>query len=257
MVGVATALLILAQAWLLSRGVSSVFAAHHLDGVAMWCGLLAAVFCGRACLAWLQESLAHQASASVKSQLRRDILQARLSRPTDATMPSGTLISLMTTGLDALDGYYSKYLPQLVLAVIVPAVLATAIGLNDLTSLVIVVVTIPLIPVFMALIGWRTEAAVAKRFKVATRLANHFADLVAGLPTLQVFGRARAQLEGLRRTEAANRSETMRTLRISFLSSFILELLATLSVALVAVTVGFRVAAGGMDLRTSLFILIL
>lgn len=256
-VGVATALLILAQAWLLSRGVSSVFAAHHLDGVAMWCGLLAAVFCGRACLAWLQESLAHQASASVKSQLRRDILQARLSRPTDATMPSGTLISLMTTGLDALDGYYSKYLPQLVLAVIVPAVLATAIGLNDLTSLVIVVVTIPLIPVFMALIGWRTEAAVAKRFKVATRLANHFADLVAGLPTLQVFGRARAQLEGLCRTEAANRSETMRTLRISFLSSFILELLATLSVALVAVTVGFRVAAGGMDLRTSLFILIL
>ena len=256
-VGVATALLILAQAWLLSRGVSSVFAAHHLDGVAMWCGLLAAVFCGRACLAWLQESLAHRASASVKSQLRRDILQARLSRPTDATMPSGTLISLMTTGLDALDGYYSKYLPQLVLAVIVPAVLATAIGLNDLTSLVIVVVTIPLIPVFMALIGWRTEAAVAKRFKVATRLANHFADLVAGLPTLQVFGRARAQLEGLRRTEAANRSETMRTLRISFLSSFILDLLATLSVALVAVTVGFRVAAGGMDLRTSLFILIL
>ena len=256
-VGVATALLILAQAWLLSRGVSSVFAAHHLDGVAMWCGLLAAVFCGRACLAWLQESLAHRASASVKSQLRRDILQARLSRPTDATMPSGTLISLVTTGLDALDGYYSKYLPQLVLAVIVPAVLATAIGLNDLTSLVIVVVTIPLIPVFMALIGWRTEAAVAKRFKVATRLANHFADLVAGLPTLQVFGRARAQLEGLRRTEAANRSETMRTLRISFLSSFILELLATLSVALVAVTVGFRVAAGGMDLRTSLFILIL
>ena len=256
-VGVATALLILAQAWLLSRGVSSVFATHHLDGVGMWCGLLAAVFCGRACLAWLQESLAHRASASVKSQLRRDILQARLSRPTDATMPSGTLISLMTTGLDALDGYYSKYLPQLVLAVIVPAVLATAIGLNDLTSLVIVVVTIPLIPVFMALIGWRTEAAVAKRFKVATRLANHFADLVAGLPTLQVFGRARAQLEGLRRTEAANRSETMRTLRISFLSSFILELLATLSVALVAVTVGFRVAAGGMDLRTSLFILIL
>ena len=256
-VGVATALLTLAQAWLLSRGVSSVFATHHLDGVGMWCGLLAAVFCGRACLAWLQESLAHRASASVKSQLRRDILQARLSRPTDATMPSGTLISLMTTGLDALDGYYSKYLPQLVLAVIVPVVLATAIGLNDLTSVVIVVVTIPLIPVFMALIGWRTEAAVAKRFKVATRLANHFADLVAGLPTLQVFGRARAQLEGLRRTEAANRSETMRTLRISFLSSFVLELLATLSVALVAVTVGFRVAAGGMDLRTSLFILIL
>lgn len=256
-VGVATALLILAQAWLLSRSISSVFTTHHLNGVAIWCGLLAAVFCGRACLAWLQESLAHRASASVKSQLRGDILQARLSRPTDATMPSGTLINLVTTGLDALDGYYSKYLPQLVLAVIVPVVLAAAIGLQDVTSVIIIAVTTPLIPIFMALIGWRTEAAVAKRFEVATRLANHFADLVSGLPTLQVFGRARAQVEGLRRTEAANRSETMRTLRISFLSSFVLELLSTLSVALVAVTVGFRVAAGGMDLDTSLFILIL
>jgi len=256
-VGVATALLILAQAWLLSRSISSVFTTHHLNGVAIWCGLLAAVFCGRAGLAWLQESLAHRASASVKSQLRGDILQARLSRPTDATMPSGTLINLVTTGLDALDGYYSKYLPQLVLAVIVPVVLAAAIGLQDVTSVIIIAVTTPLIPIFMALIGWRTEAAVAKRFEVATRLANHFADLVSGLPTLQVFGRARAQVEGLRRTEAANRSETMRTLRISFLSSFVLELLSTLSVALVAVTVGFRVAAGGMDLDTSLFILIL
>ena len=256
-VGVATALLILAQAWLLSRSISSVFTTHHLNGVAIWCGLLAAVFCGRAGLAWLQESLAHRASASVKSQLRGDILQARLSRPTDATMPSGTLINLVTTGLDVLDGYYSKYLPQLVLAVIVPVVLAAAIGLQDVTSVIIIAVTTPLIPIFMALIGWRTEAAVAKRFEVATRLANHFADLVSGLPTLQVFGRARAQVEGLRRTEAANRSETMRTLRISFLSSFVLELLSTLSVALVAVTVGFRVAAGGMDLDTSLFILIL
>ncbi len=256
-VGVATALLILAQAWLLSRSISSVFTTHHLNGVAIWCGLLAAVFCGRAGLAWLQESLAHRASASVKSQLRGDILQARLSRPTDATMPSGTLINLVTTGLDALDGYYSKYLPQLVLAVIVPVVLAAAIGLQDVTSVIIIAVTTPLIPIFMALIGWRTEAAVAKRFEVATRLANHFADLVSGLPTLQVFGRAQAQVEGLRRTEAANRSETMRTLRISFLSSFVLELLSTLSVALIAVTVGFRVAAGGMDLDTSLFILIL
>ena len=100
--------------------------------------------------------------------MRRVRLRARLSRPTAAAQRSGTLISLVTTGLDALDGYYSKYLPQLVLAVIVPVVLATAIGLNDLTSVVIVVVTIPLIPVFMALIGWRTEAAVATRFHVAT-----------------------------------------------------------------------------------------
>jgi ATP-binding cassette subfamily C protein CydD len=255
--GVVTAVLVLCQAWLLARAISSVFATHRTDGLTTWCALLAAVFCGRAVTSWATEWLSHRAAAAVKSQLRGDLLRARLVRPTDSTVPSGTLITLVTTGLDALDGFYAKYLPQLVLACIVPVILAVAIGLQDLTSVIIIAVTIPLIPVFMALIGWRTEAAMARRFRVQTRLANHFADLMAGLPTLQVFGRARAQLKGLRRTEGANRSETMRTLRISFMSSFVLELLATLSVALVAVTIGFRVAAGGMDLRTSLFILIL
>ena len=256
-VGVGTALLILAQAWLLAESISSVFDTHTTTGLARWAGLLAAVFAGRALLAWAQESLAHRASAAVKSQLRRDILTARLARPTDARTSSSTLITLVTTGLDALDGYYSKYLPQLVLASIVPVVLAIAIGLQDLRSLVIVIITVPLIPVFMALIGWRTEAAMKRRWQTQSRLANHFADLVAGLPTLQVFGRARAQLAGLKRTEDASRAGTMGTLRIAFLSSFALELLATLSVALMAVTIGFRVDAGGMDLRTSLFILIL
>ena len=256
-VGVGTALLILAQAWLLAESISSVFDTHTTTGLARWAGLLAAVFAGRALLAWAQESLAHRACAAVKSQLRRDVLAARLARPTDARTSSSTLITLVTTGLDALDGYYSKYLPQLVLASIVPVVLAIAIGLQDVRSLVIVIITVPLIPVFMALIGWRTEAAMKRRWQTQSRLANHFADLVAGLPTLQVFGRARAQLAGLKRTEDASRAGTMGTLRIAFLSSFALELLATLSVALMAVTIGFRVDAGGMDLRTSLFILIL
>ena len=256
-VGVGTALLILAQAWLLAESVSSVFDTHTTTGLARWAGLLAAVFAGRALLAWAQESLAHRACAAVKSQLRRDVLAARLARPTDARTSSSTLITLVTTGLDALDGYYSKYLPQLVLASIVPVVLAIAIGLQDVRSLVIVIITVPLIPVFMALIGWRTEAAMKRRWQTQSRLANHFADLVAGLPTLQVFGRARAQLAGLKRTEDASRAGTMGTLRIAFLSSFALELLATLSVALMAVTIGFRVDAGSMDLRTSLFILIL
>lgn len=255
--GVVTALLVLGQAWLLARSVSSVFATHSMAGLGRWAVLLGLVFCGRAATSWATEWLSHRASAAVKSQLRGDVLRARLARPTDSSTSSGALITLLTTGLDALDGFYSKYLPQLVLAVIVPVILAVAIATQDLISVVIIAVTIPLIPIFMALIGWRTEAAVRRRFHVATRLANHFSDLMAGLPTLQVFGRARAQLKGLRRTEGANRTETMRTLRISFLSSFVLELLATLSVALVAVTVGFRVAAGGMDLRTSLFILVL
>ena len=148
---------------MLAESISSVFDTHTTTGLARWAGLLAAVFAGRALLAWAQESLAHRACAAVKSQLRRDVLAARLARPTDARTSSSTLITLVTTGLDALDGYYSKYLPQLVLASIVPVVLAIAIGLQDVRSLVIVIITVPLIPVFMALIGWRTEAAMKRR----------------------------------------------------------------------------------------------
>ena len=205
----------------------------------------------------LVQFLAHRAAASVKSQLRVDIMRARLARPLDSDTSAAGLVTLVTQGLDALDGFYSKYLPQLVLAVVVPVIIGVAILTADLTSALIVALTLPLIPVFMALVGWSTEARTKRRWDLQTRLARHFADLVAGLPTLQVFGRARAQAQGLAKTEAAHRGETMATLRISFLSALVLELLATLSVAVVAVTVGFRVAFGDLDLATALFVLIL
>ncbi|HET9126566.1 MAG TPA: thiol reductant ABC exporter subunit CydD [Propionibacteriaceae bacterium] len=256
-VGVVASLLIIAQARLISDAVAHVFVTHRTDGVAGWAGLLALVFLGRAVLAWAGEVLAHRAAADVKSRLRHDLLAARLGRPHDAALPTGTLVTLVTEGLDDLDGYYAKYLPQVLLAATVPLIIAVTIAGQDVESAVIIAVTIPLIPVFMALIGWTTQAQVQRRLRVATRLANHFADLVTGLSTLQVFGRARAQLEGLRQSEGRHRAETMRTLRVTFLSSFVLELLATISVALVAVSVGFRVVFGEIDLRTALFILIL
>jgi ATP-binding cassette subfamily C protein CydCD len=255
-VGSATAILTLGQAWLLSRSVADIFATGGLGTLAWAVGGLAGVFGLKALLAWANEWLAQRASAAVKSQLRRDILGARIERPLDATS-SGGLVTLVTQGLDALDGYFSKYLPQLLLAVTVPLVIGMAILSADLTSAIILALTLPLIPVFMALVGWTTEAITKRRWSVQTRLANHFADLIAGLPTLQVFGRAKAQAEGLRRSEAQHRSETMRTLRVSFLSALVLELLATLSVALIAVTVGFRVVFGDLDLATALFVLIL
>jgi ATP-binding cassette subfamily C protein CydCD len=255
-VGSATAILTLGQAWLLSRSVADIFATGGLGTLAWAVGGLAGVFGLKALLAWANEWLAQRASAAVKSQLRRDILGARIERPLDATS-SGGLVTLVTQGLDALDGYFSKYLPQLLLAVTVPLVIGVAILSADLTSAIILALTLPLIPVFMALVGWTTEATTKRRWSVQTRLANHFADLIAGLPTLQVFGRAKAQAEGLRRSEAQHRSETMRTLRVSFLSALVLELLATLSVALIAVTVGFRVVFGDLDLATALFVLIL
>ncbi len=255
-VGSATAILTLGQAWLLSRSVSDIFATGQLTTLGWAVGGLATVFGLKALLSWLNEWLAQRASAAVKSQLRRDIMTARIERPLESTS-SGGLVTLVTQGLDGLDGYFSKYLPQLLLAVTVPLIVGVAILTSDLLSAVILAITLPLIPVFMALVGWMTESITKRRWAVQTRLANHFADLVAGLPTLQVFGRARAQARGLQESEGRHRSETMRTLRVSFLSALVLELLATLSVALIAVTIGFRVVYGQLDLATALFVLIL
>lgn len=256
-VGVLSAFLILRQARLLADAVAAVFYHRDVSGLVGTAIGLSVIFALRAGLAWVNEWLAHRAAAAVKSQLRTDILTARLARPLDASAPSGTLITLLTQGLDALDGYFAKYLPQLMMAVSVPLIIGVAILTQDLESAIIIAVTIPLIPLFMALIGMATADQMDRRYKVQTRLANHFADLVAGLPTLQVFGRARAQLAGLRHTEDLNRTETMKTLRVAFLSAFVLELLSTLSVAVVAVTMGFRVVAGHVDLGTALYVLIL
>lgn len=257
LVGGLGAFLTIAQAWWLSQAISDVFYNRKLDLVVAAIPVLVAVFAGKALLAWLNNVLAHRAAASVKSQLRVDIMRARLNRPLDSSTSTSGLVTLVTQGLDALDGFYSKYLPQLVLAVIVPVVIGVAVFTQDFVSTLIAVLTLPLIPFFMYLVGLNTQARTKKRWALQTRLAKHFSDLVEGLPTLQVFGRARAQLAGLKRTEGAHRKETMATLRISFLSALVLELLATLSVAIIAVTIGFTVAFGHMDLTKALFILIL
>ncbi len=257
LVGAVGALLTLGQAWFLSRALGGVFETGQAAPALQLAAPLASIFTGRAVLAWLNQVLAQRASAAVKSQLRVDIMRARLARPLDTEASTGGLVTLVTQGLDALDGFYSKYLPQLVLAVVVPVIVGVAILTTDWVSTIIVAFTLPLIPIFMALVGWTTEARTKRRWALQTRLARHFADLVEGLPTLQVFGRARAQAEGLRRTEGAHRAETMATLRISFLSALVLEVLATISVALVAVATGFRVLFGQLDLTSALFVLIL
>jgi len=253
--GTATAMLVIYQAWLLARSITSIAETGALGGLATTLVLLGVVLVGRAALMWLTTWLAHRSAAAVKSQLRHDIMAATLDQPGGTS--SASLVTLMTQGLDGLDGYFSKYLPQLVLAVTVPLLAGAVILYSDWTSALIIAVTVPLIPLFMAMVGWTTEARVRRRYRYQTRLARHFADLVAGLPTLQVFGRAKAQAEGLRRTEDANRSETMGTLRISFLSALVLELVSTLSVAIVAVTIGTRLVYYGIDFRTALFVLIL
>jgi thiol reductant ABC exporter CydD subunit len=160
-------------------------------------------------------------------------------------------------GVDALDAYFSKYLPQLVLAVVVPLLVLGRIVLLDPLSFVTIALTLPLIPVFMALVGMATAARTQKQWATLETLAGHFLDVVAGLPTLKVFGRAKAQAKTIRQVTDRYRVATMKALRLSFLSALVLELLATISVALVAVGIGLRLVNGHLDLRTGLLVLIL
>ncbi|MGO1972133.1 MAG: thiol reductant ABC exporter subunit CydD [Propionibacteriaceae bacterium] len=250
------AFLIVTQARLLATTIADVFAGDA-SGVGAAVALLALVLGARAALGWLNSWLAHRAGAAVKSQLRQEILSAHLADPVSGRRPTATVITLVTKGLDGLDGYFGRYLPQLALAVTVPLIIGVAILSADVIAAVTVALTVPLIPVFMVLVGWMTSARTRRRWRTQSRLAHHFADLVAGLPTLQVFGRARAQAAQLQQVEDSHRRETMATLRIAFLSALVLELLATLSVALVAVGIGLRVVDGNLTLATGLFVLML
>ncbi|MFE6907283.1 thiol reductant ABC exporter subunit CydD [Streptomyces erythrochromogenes] len=258
--GLAGAGLVVGQAMLLAEIVVGAFE-QGLDGAALRTPLLllAAVALGRALIAWLTELAAHRASAAVKSELRGRLLDraAELGPGRPGGQRTGSLVSLATRGVDALDDYFSRYLPQLGLAVVVPVAVLARIVTEDWVSAAIIVVTLPLIPVFMVLIGMATQSRMDRQWRLLSRLSGHFLDVVAGLPTLKVFGRAKAQAESIRKITDDYRRATMRTLRIAFLSSFALELLATLSVALVAVTIGMRLVHGELDLYTGLVILIL
>ena len=165
--------------------------------------------------------------------------------------------ALLGRGIDALEIYVAKYLPQLVLAVFVPVGLGIVILRLDWLTAVILIVTIPLIPAFMALIGWFTQDVVSRQWQAVARITDVIVDLFNGLPELVVFGRAQAQARRINELGTAAAHETMRVLRISFLSSLVLELLSTISVAIVAVGIGLRLTTGDFDLETGLFILII
>ncbi|MBC2865841.1 thiol reductant ABC exporter subunit CydD [Streptomyces mexicanus] len=252
--------LVIAQAMLIAEAVVGAFQHRMTVGeLRTPLLLLVAVACGRALVSWLTELAAHRTSAAVKSELRGRLLEhaTALGPGWLGGQRTGSLVTLATRGVDALDDYFSRYLPQLGLAVVVPVAVLARIVTEDWVSAAIIVGTLPLIPVFMMLIGWATQSRMDRQWRLLSRLSGHFLDVVAGLPTLKVFGRAKAQAESIRRITGEYRRATLRTLRIAFLSSFALELLSTLSVALVAVTIGMRLVSGDMDLYTGLVILVL
>ncbi|SCK21961.1 ATP-binding cassette, subfamily C, CydCD [Streptomyces sp. WMMB 714] len=258
--GLASAGLVVVQAMLIADVVVRGFQEHATAGqLRTPLLLLAATAGGRALVSWLTELAAHRCSAAVKSQLRTRLLEhaGRLGPAWLSKQRTGELVTLATRGVDALDDYFARYLPQLALAVVVPVAVLARIVTADWVSAAVITVTLPLIPLFMVLVGWAAQARMDRQWRLLSRLSGHFLDVVSGLPTLKVFGRAKAQAENIRAITADYRRATLRTLRVAFLSSFVLELLATISVALVAVGIGMRLVHGELDLYTGLLVLVL
>jgi len=258
--GVLTALLIIAQALLLADVISAAFSSGK--GLAQLHTPLAAllvVVLARGAVAWGRELLAARSSARAKSQLRGALLDhvATLGPTRIGEERAGELAVLATRGVDALDAYFALYLPQLVLAVVVPLAVVIVIADRDWIPALIIFGTLPLIPIFMALVGASTRERMELQLRTLQQLAGHFLDVVAGLPTLKVFGRAKAQIRAIAEITDRYRRAAMSTLRITFLSSLILELVATISVALVAVTVGLQLLGGDVGLHTALVVLVL
>ena len=256
--GAINGVLVIAQAWLIADIVSAAFDGRGVSQLRGALTALLAVVAGRALVAWGGEVVAGRSAPLVKTQLRSALL-SRLTRDPGAVSAPGTgaVATLAGRGIDALDAYYSLYLPQLLLAVIVPLAVVVALLAADWISGVIVAVTLPLIPVFMALVGATTRDRTEAQTRILERLAGHFLDVTSGLPTLKVFGAAKRQTQVIADVADRHRLATLATLRITFLSSLTLELLSTISVAIVAVAVGLRLLAGDLDLRTALFVLVL
>ncbi|SEG73714.1 ATP-binding cassette, subfamily C, CydD [Thermomonospora echinospora] len=259
LLGIVTTGLVLAQAALLAHVLAGAFDGRGLNGLRPALGALLAVVVARAAVHGLSEAAALRYAGVVRSLLRRRLVEhaLRLGPQWSGGRRSGELATLATRGLDALDVYFARYLPQLVLACVTPVAVLAVVAGADVLSAVVIGVTLPLIPVFMILVGLHTRARTERQWRLLERLGGHFLDVVEGLPTLKLFNRAKAQAAVIREVTGAHRRATMRVLRVAFLSALVLELLSTLAVALVAVEVGLRLLGGGLPYETALLVLIL
>ncbi|MCC7077408.1 MAG: thiol reductant ABC exporter subunit CydD [Acidimicrobiia bacterium] len=261
--GLAGTVLLLAQATLLATAVSVVVEPRG-HAVAGLLATLAAVVVIRAGLAWTVEVSGRRAATTVMSELRRDLVALRL-RPEDgggrdAPTHEGAnseIVMSAVQGVDGLETYLARYLPQVVLAVTVPVAVLVWSAAVDLTSTLVMLVTLPVVPLFMVLIGRSAAARARANWEALLALSAHFLDVVRGLPTLRAFNRGRAQVTRIAETTDAYRRTTMGTLRLAFLSGLVLDFAATLSTALVAVTLGVRLVGGTLGLRPALTVLLL
>jgi len=265
--GFASGLLLLVQAGVIAH----VMHAAIVEGTAradlmpaLWA--LLAVYVARGLCAWGAEVAGFSAAARVRSTLRRELYShiARLGPAYVGGRHSGDLATVLIEHVDALDGYFARFLPQMALAVLVPLTLLAAIFPVNWVVGGMLLLAAPFVPLFMSLIGMGAAAASAKQFQALARMGGYFLDRLQGLTTLKLFGQARRELDLIGRVSDEYRQRTMGVLRIAFLSSAVLEFFSAMAVAVVAVYVGFSLLgyvrfgpSGGVTLATGLFVLML
>jgi ATP-binding cassette subfamily C protein CydD len=258
--GIGIALLAVAQAWFFSRVVAGVFLeGATLRTVRNSLFLILGIILLRAVLQWVSEISAHEASSRIKSNLRKRLMSHIVSLGSMYAQGerTGELITTVVDGIESLDEYFSKYLPQLLLSVGIPLLILGFIFPLDWKTGIILLLTGPLIPVFMILIGKLAEKKSLHQFQSLSWMSAHFLDVLQGMTTLKVFGRAKDQTRVIARVSDSFRKATLSVLRIAFLSALVLEFLATMSTALVAVTIGLRLVNGTLSFAVGLFLLLL
>ncbi|MDR2114695.1 MAG: thiol reductant ABC exporter subunit CydD, partial [Bifidobacteriaceae bacterium] len=259
--GLVISVAVVAQALLTAQLVGTIASGNHLSldrfrHTLIWIALAVAA---KVVAAWTQERFAHRAAINTIAELRSAVLQQVVALGPRFAAEGGAAgaAQLATRGLDALDAYFARYLPQLLMVVLVTPILLVVAGFMDWIAAAIMVATIPLIPVFMVLIGRLTEAYSAQRLRTMTRLGAQVMDLIAGLPTLKALGREQGPAGRVRELSQAHQKATFGTVKVAFLSGAALELIATLSVALVAVSVGLRLQSGQMELVSGLAVIMI
>jgi ATP-binding cassette, subfamily C, bacterial CydD len=258
-IGLAAALLVLAQAVLIAQVAADGFAGASLEEVRVPLAALVVVTVGRAVAVWAFEALGRRAATDVVSGLRLDLVDRRLRGDPAGlgSASSGDLATTAVAGADAIEATFARYVPQVVLAVIVPVAVLVLVSAIDPVSAGVMLLTLPLVPVFMWLVGRYTERRTRERLEALTLLGSHFLDVVRGLPTLRAFNRGREQATRIAEVSDRYRVTTLETLRVAFLSGAVLEFAATLGIALVAVTVGVRLVDGNLGLQAGLTVLVL
>ncbi len=258
--GLLAGVLLVGQAYLLSRIVSRVFLdGQTLQDVRFLLAGLLVIAITRAAALWASEIASHHTAGCIKADLRERLLAhlIELGPAYARGERSGELAHTVTEGIEALDAYFSQYIPQLALSALIPLIMLIIVFPLDVLSGVVLLLTAPMIPFFMVLIGSLASAQSRRQWTQLSRLSAHFLDVLQGLTTLKIFGRSREQALEIARISEQFRDATMSVLRIAFLSALALEMLATISTAIIAVEIGLRLLYGRMAFDEAFFILIL